>query len=152
MKDREAIDQELLDDIKEYGLQVMHVMADEEGPGFSYSIGLFKSYGHPEIIMVGLKQELAHTLINNMAYDIKEGKVFTPLEYEEDILDDFDCYLIEVDKSNYDAYVGQAQRYYKGDGFPLFQCVYPTVKGIYPWEDKWPESIKDLQPLLGPIK
>jgi len=152
MKDREIIDQELLDDIKEYGLQVLHVMADEEGPGFSYSIGLFKSYGHPEIIMIGLKQQLAHTLINNMAYDIKEGKVFTPFEYEAGILDDFDCYLIEVDKSNYDAYVGQAQRYYDGDGFPLLQCVYPTVKGIYPWEDEWPESVKDLQPLLGSIK
>jgi len=152
MKDREVIDQKLLNDIEEYGLQVLYVMEDDKGPGFSYSIGLFKTYGHPEIIMIGLKPELAHTLINNMAYDIKEGKVFTPLKYEAGILTNFNCYLIEVEKSNYDEYVGQAQQYYNGDEFPLLQCVYPTVKGIYPWADEWPESIKDLQPLLGPIK
>ncbi|MFA6084409.1 DUF4262 domain-containing protein [Mucilaginibacter sp.] len=144
-------EKKLEDDIKQYGLQVLHVLEDETGPGFTYSIGLFKSYGHPEIIMIGLKQDLAHTLINNMAYEIKEGKVYSPLNFEASILDDFDCYIIEVDKSNYDNYVCQAQNYYQGD-FPLIQCIYPTVKGIYPWEEEWPEEIKDLQPILGSIK
>jgi hypothetical protein len=138
-------------DIKELGLGVLHVLEDEDGPGFTYSIGLYKSYGHPEIIMVGLKQQLAHTLINNMAYDIKEGKVFVPLTFEADILDNFNCYIIEVNKANYDTYVGQAQNYYDGDDFPLIQCIYPTIKGIYPWEDEWPGDIKDLQPILGSI-
>jgi hypothetical protein len=141
----------LEDNIKQYGLQVQHVLEDETGPGFSYSVGLFKSYSHPEIIMVGLKQQLAHTLINNMAYDVKEGKIFAPLTFEPDILDDFNCYIIKVDKVNYSAYVGQAQNYYESDDFPLIQCIYPTVKGVYPWEDEWPEDIKDLQPILGPI-
>ena len=140
------------ENINLYGLQVQHVLEDEAGPAFSYSVGLFKSYGHPEIIMVGLKQQLAHTLINNMAHDIKEGKVFAPLTFAEDILDDFDCFIVEVDKVNYDNYVGQAQNYYGNDDFPLIQCIYPTVKGIYPWEDEWPEGIKDLQPILGAIK
>ncbi|RYU87246.1 DUF4262 domain-containing protein [Mucilaginibacter terrigena] len=143
--------QSLENNITQYGLQVQHVLEDELGPGFSYSVGLFKSYGHAEIIIVGLKQNLAHTLINNMANDIKEGKVFAALTYEEDIIDDFNCYIIEVDKENYDSYVGQAQNYYGGDDFPLIQCIYPTVQGIYPWEDKWPKEIKDLQPILGSI-
>jgi hypothetical protein len=151
MKDQAEIDRKLQDDIEEFGLQVMYVMEDDHGPDFSYSIGLFESYRHPEIIIVGLKQQLAHILINNMANDIKEGKVYVPLSYEADILDNFNCYIIEVEKLNYDNYVGQAQRYYEGDGFPLLQCIYPTVKGIYPWEDKWPESIKNLQAILGPI-
>ena len=142
----------LQENIDLYGLQVQHVLEDESCPGFSYSIGLFETYKHPEIIMVGLKQQLAHTLINNMAYDIKEGKAFIPFAFASDIIDDFDCYIIKVDKANYDSYVGQAQNYYGGDDFPLIQCIYPTVKGIYPWEDEWPEEIKDLQPILGVIK
>ena len=151
MPNREQLDTKLKNDVTKFGLQVMYVMEDETGPGFSYSIGLFESYQHPEIIMIGLKQELAHTLINNMAYDIKKGKIFSSLTFEAGILDDFKCYITEVEKSNYDNYVGQAQRYYKGDAFPLLQCVYPTVKGIYPWEAEWPESIKGLQPILGPV-
>jgi hypothetical protein len=144
-------DEKLLADIEKYGLQVMRVLADEAGPGFSYSIGLFESYKHPEIIIVGLKQELSHILINNMAEEIKNGKRYAPLNFYPDILDDFQCYFITVNCSNYDEYVGQAQRYYKGDDFPLLQCIYPTIKGIYPWQNDWPENIKGLQPILGEL-
>ena len=144
-------DKKLENDINQYGLQVLYVMGDDTGPGFSYSIGLFKSYGHPEIIIIGLKQQLAHTLINNMAYEIKQGKTFSPQTFEADIIDGFNCYIINADKVHYDAYVGQAQNYYGDDDFPLIQCIYPTVKGIFPWENEWPEEIKDLQPILGTI-
>jgi hypothetical protein len=146
------INQHLNDNITQYGLQVQHILEDDEGPGFSYSVGLFKNYSHPEIIIVGLKQQLAHTLINDMAHNVREGKVFTALTFDPDILEDFECYIIQVDKSNYDNYVGQAQNYYGGDNFPLIQCIYPTANGIYPWEAEWPEEIKDLQPILGSIK
>ncbi len=145
------IDQEVQENIDKFGLNVRHVLAENDSPPFSYSIGLVKSYNHPEIIIVGLKHQLAQILINNMAADIKKGKVFVPFKYEANILDDFNCYIIEVEKSNYDGYVGGAQRYYNGDEFALLQCIYPTVKGIYPWEDEWPESIKNLQPILGPL-
>ena len=148
---RAEVDKGVQNNIDKFGLNVRHVLEEGDLPPFAYSIGLFKSYGHPEIIMIGLKQQLAHTLINNMAYDIKEGKAFAPFIFEPDILDDFKCYFIDVEKSNYDGYVGGAQRYYDGDGFPLLQCIYPTVKGIYPWEDEWPEEIKNLQPILGPL-
>ncbi len=46
---------------------------------------------------------------------------------------------------------GKHKRYYGDDNFPLIQCVYPTVKGIFPWEKDWPENIKDLQAILGEI-
>lgn len=144
-------DNKLQENIDLYGLQVQHVLEDESGPAFSYSVGLFKTYGHAEIIMVGLKQKLAHLLINNMALDIKDGKVYKPQSFEAGILDDFDCYIIDVDKANYDAYVGQAQGYYQGDEFPLIQCIYPTVKGVFPWEEEWPDEIKNLQPILGTL-
>ncbi len=78
---RKQIDDKLAADIEKYGLQIMHVLAGETEPRFSYSIVLFKSYNHPEIIIIGLKQELSHILINNMAEDIKNGKVYVPLNF-----------------------------------------------------------------------
>jgi hypothetical protein len=148
---RKQIDEKLATDIEKYGLQVMHVFSNQDGSSFSYSIGLFKTYKHPEIIIIGLKQELSHILINNMAEDIKNGKVYVPLNFYPDILDGFECYIVEVDPNKYDEYIGQAQRYYKSDEFPAIQCIYPTIKGIFPWEKDWPENIKDLQPILGAI-
>ena len=38
--------------IDTYGLHVVKVMEDATGLGFSYSIGLYKTYNHPEIIII----------------------------------------------------------------------------------------------------
>jgi len=140
-----------LSDIEEHGLHVIHVLEDENGPGFTYSIGLFHNYQHPEIIMIGLKKDLAHILINNIAYDVKQGQTYKSGTYYSAILDNYECLMLEVDRKNYDEYVGQAIRFYKNNDFPLLQCVYPTIKGAYPWEDTWPEDIKYLQPILSNI-
>ncbi|WP_207421171.1 DUF4262 domain-containing protein [Desertivirga brevis] len=143
--------EKLLSNIEEYGLHVVHVLEDDKGPGFTYSIGLFHNYQHPEIIMIGLKKDLAHILINNIGFDLKEGRIYKGGTFYSDILDDYECLMIDVDAKYYDEYVGQAIRFYKNNNFPLLQCVYPTVKGVYPWEDSWPEDIRHLQPILGDI-
>ena len=95
---------------------------------------------------------MAHVLINNIGEDIKNGKIYSSKEFYDNILDDFKCFMTTVTKENYKNYVGYGLWYYKSDNFPLLQCIYPTVKGIYPWESEWPESIKNLQPILGECK
>lgn len=144
-------DKQLLSDVVEYGLHVLYVLEDDDGPGFGYSVGLYHNYKHPEIIVIGLTQELTHNIINDMASEIKAGKIYKVGEYASGILDGFDRYFLPVDKSNYREYVGYANWFYERHEFPLIQCVYPTTKGIYPWEEAWPDSIKNLQPLLCPI-
>lgn len=152
MKTRDEGDKKLLTDISIFGWHVVMVMGDEKGSGFGYSVGLYHSFGHPEIIIVGLNNELTHLLINNMGEDIKQGKVYSHGKFYPDILDNFECLMIEVDKEHYQEYAGYGLWYYQGDNFPLFQCVYPTVKGIYPWQKDWPENLKELQPILGSIE
>ena len=144
-------DRKVLSDISQYGLHIVHIIGEEELPPFSFSIGLFENYSHPEIIIIGLVQELTHSLINDIAHDIKKGKKFEALNYYPDILEGFDCYFIEVDIANYREYLGYANWYYNGDSFPAVQCIYPTTKGIYPWQEEWPDNIKGLQPILGKI-
>ena len=137
-----------VDDIRKYGLHVINVAEDTQGPEFAYSIGLFENYAHPEIIIVGLKQQLAHTLLNNMAYDIKSGSTFASGQFHENVLDDFLCYFGDVPKSKYKDYVGWASWFYEGDRFPLLQCVYPTITGKFPWEPDFPEETLWFCPLL----
>lgn len=139
------------DNIDQYGWHIVSVLADEEGPSFSYSIGLFESFGHPEVIFVGLKIELAQILINNIGYSIKEGLIYEHDQFYTDILDNYKCRMLKVDSSNYDAYVGQAQNYYNGP-FPLLQCIYPTINGIFPWDEEWPSNLRSVQPLLSESK
>lgn len=150
---KDESEQKVLDDIRHHGLHVINVWEDENGPGFCYSIGLFENYAHPEIIIIGLRPELAHTLLNNMAFDIKQGKTFTPGEFHEGVLDDFLCYFGEVPKFHHRDYVGWAHWFYGEDNFPLVQCIYPTVKGIFPWERDFPEdTIWNCPMLTSPPK
>ncbi len=60
------IDRKLLADIKEYGWHVIAVPEDEEGPAFAYSIGLFHSLQHAEVIVFGLDVRLMHEMINRI--------------------------------------------------------------------------------------
>lgn len=145
-------EKKLINDIKEYGWHVLNVF-DKNGtePEFAYSIGLYKTFQHPEIIIIGLRQELAHILINNIGEKIRAGGKYQPGLFYSDILDDYECFMLNVSKESYSEYVGYGIWYYDGDQFPLLQCIYPTLEGAYPWEKEWPEEIRTLQPMLGEI-
>lgn len=143
--------QKILHDINKFGWHVIKVLEDEDGPGFGYSIGLYETYKHPEIIIIGLKLDHIHSIINDIGESIKEGKNFTPLNFYSDLIEGFDCFFVQVKDEFYEQYVGQALCFYENNNFPLIQCIYPTVKGVYPWEKDWPEKIKNIQPVLGEI-
>jgi hypothetical protein len=139
----------VLSDIEQHGCHIIHVMEDEIGPGFSYSIGLFHTFKHPEIIFIGLNPELAQVLINNICSDIKKGKSFYGGQSYAEILDNFECRMIEAKKEFYDEHFGQAQDFYKSNDFPVLQCVYPTTSGVFPWDENAPEGFAEHQPILG---
>lgn len=147
-KARDEGEHQVISDIKKYGVHIVQVIEDEEHPSFAYTIGLFENYLHPEVIIIGLKHELTKILLNNIAHDVKNGKTYTTNEFHEGVLNDFLCYFGEVPKSEYKDYVGWATWFYKGDAFPLVQCVYPTVMGIFPWEKNFPEDTKFLAKMI----
>ncbi|MBC7933684.1 MAG: DUF4262 domain-containing protein [Rubrivivax sp.] len=60
----DASDKKLLSDIKTYGWHILKITPDEESPGFAFSVGLFHSYSHPEIVMFGLNLDTLHEFIN----------------------------------------------------------------------------------------
>lgn len=139
-------------DIKKYGVHIVHVLAEDEDPNFSYTIGLFEKYQKPEIIMIGQSQELHQLILNNIAYDYKEGRILTVGTLEDNILDDYQCMIVEVDKKHYEEYLGIGIDYYKGDKFPVMQIIWPTQSGMFPYDKEAPDGFKDWQPVLGKVK
>jgi len=141
-------EQKIVDDVKRYGVHIMQVFGDEEFPEFSYTIGLYESYKHPEVIIIGLKNDLSKVLLNNVNYDIKNGKEYLPGQFYNGVLDDFPCYFGTASPTNQDFPTGFANWYYKDKDFPLLQCVCPTVKGKFPWDEDFPEDARFYFPLL----
>ncbi len=138
----------VLGDIEEYGCHIIHVMEDGEYPRFSYSIGIEKNTRQPELIITGLKPELAHWMINEYNYRVKVGEVFDSNKYYQGFLADFDVVFKEVEKKHFAEYFGWARWFYKGDGFKVLQLVYPSTSGVWPWDPEAPDDFTWFMPSL----
>jgi len=57
-------DQKILQDIETYGCSVMHIAAEDELPPFAFSMGISKTSKAPEVLVIGLKQPVAHAIAN----------------------------------------------------------------------------------------
>lgn len=142
-------EQKVLDDIAQSGWHVVNVLEGEGHAPHAFSIGLYKTYGHPEVLVIGLAAELMHSVINIIGNDAKSGKANPIGAPYSGLLEGFDCVLLPVPEEAYREYVGFARWYYEGNDFPLVQCVWPTTQGIFPWEENAPSGFISWQPVLS---
>ncbi len=141
-------DREFVEGIEEHGWRVVLIPEDEDGPGFAYSVGLFRNFEHPEIIIFGLDLELMHGLINNMGEDVRNGSTFETGRRVEDVLEGYAVEFREVARRHHREYLGYAGWFYGGENFPAIQCVWPDMEGRFPDDPDASESLREAQPLL----
>ena len=141
-------EQKAIDNIEEYGCHVMHIFG-EDLPRFTYSVGIYGKTGQPEIIVMGLKRDVAHIIVNDYNEYVRDGKVYRPGEYYSDFLNGFDVTFVEVAKENYKEHFGWDIWYYGGTSFPVLQLIYPNMEGLWPWDDNVSDDFKWFQPVLG---
>lgn len=138
-----------LEDIEKHGCHILHVMEEDNYPRFTYSIGIEKTTNKPDLIITGLKRELAHWMINEYYRRITEGEVFEPMEFYQDFLEGFDITFVVVDKKHYEEYLGWGLWYNKGTSFNMLQLVFPSTSGVWPWNENASEDFTWFQPLLN---
>ena len=61
-------------DIELGGYTVAAIIADESGCDWAYSIGLHHSFGHPELLVVGLDAPLAGAIVEVLAEQVCAGR------------------------------------------------------------------------------
>ena len=126
-------ERKLLSDVETYGWHVIQVAEDDVGPGFSYSIGLYHTLRHPEMIVVGLSPESSHELINLVGEEIRGGRVFAAGGVYKGLLEAYAATFRAVPARQYASYLGFANRFYADRSFPVLQLVYPDREGRWPW-------------------
>jgi hypothetical protein len=146
-------DRKLLSDVASYGWHVPHIFADKDGPEYSFSVGLYLKFGHPELLVMGLPQPIAHQLINLAAGHIASGRVFRPRERTEDLTQGFACSFVPILVDYYQNYLGYDICFYRSlkRPFPALQLVWPDKQGRFPWESNYDESFFRLQKLLDVV-
>jgi hypothetical protein len=140
--------QKVRDDIQQYGWHVVLVTAEDDEPAFGYTVGLFHTFRHPEVILIGQKLETTHAILNNIGDEIKHGAVFDAGTESEAVLEGYSVALRQVGQQWYPEYLGIAMDFYEGEDFPVLQCVWPDRFHRYPWDPACHEKFRQLQPVL----
>ncbi len=152
-EERRKNDARIKADIAEYGCHVISVF-DPEGkiPSFSYSIGIQESCGAPEAIVIGVRSELGHFMVNEYKDQVRRnGRLARGVLYSG-FLKDFSIYVEPAKPDRHANYTLGCNRYYKDKRYEVVQLIYPTVSGVWPWQAGADEWFKTHQPMLGRVR
>lgn len=146
----DASEQKAHDDIATFGLHIISVTEEGDLPPFAYSIGIEKSLGLPELIVIGLNPSVAGNVLN-ACYDLmKDGTVFVPGTLIDGLLEgEFTCIVGAVDPEHLRPYMGWAVWFHQGTQFRALQIIYPSTLNIFPWEAEASDWFRGRQPLLS---
>jgi hypothetical protein len=136
-------------DIERVGVHVLHIFDPEgEDPDFSYSVGLWHTHHHPEVLIYGLKTDLRQSVINYINNEIKLGRSFRNGESAEGVLPGFSVYFQKLPLEQYRPHLGWARWFYDGNDFPAVQMLWPNTCGVYPWDEAAIDYLRWVQPVL----
>ncbi|HSG41345.1 MAG TPA: DUF4262 domain-containing protein [Thermoanaerobaculia bacterium] len=137
-------------DVEVFGWHLLLVTGDAGEPAFLFTIGLWESYRHPEIILfVPSKdpQDMAGNL-QVVVERIRQGATFQSEQVGDGLFGQFPGAFRPVVKTWYPLFLGTAMAYYDGDSFPTLQLFWPDPEGRFPWEEGFAAALLPFQPLL----
>lgn len=141
-------DDKIIEDVHNYGWSVIMIEATEYLPSFAYTIGLWRTYNHPEIISFGLTLKTLHAILNIAGENIKCGKQYEINTTYSDFFDKVQTHIISVDQQNIKDYFGYAIWFNNGLEFPAQQLVWTDRNDKFPWQDGYENEFIYRQPLL----
>ncbi len=142
-------DRAILGHIAEFGWSVIGIEEDDEGPSYSFSVGLYHTLGAPELLIVGQKPQTAQGLINHAGELLRNGQRFADGERRDGILGGYPAVFAAVDPRYYREYLGYATWLYRGCDFPVLQIVWPDRDGRFSWDADYPAELFWRQRVLG---
>jgi hypothetical protein len=144
----DRLGQQIRKNIRMHGWHVQHVLAAQTAPPFSYTIGLYRTHKHPELVILGLRHEIMDTMIRSVEERIAAGERFEDGARHDDILQGFDCLFRTVELRWYPDYFGRAIDFYRDKPFPVLQCLWPDREGRFPGDPKFDRQFLSVQPAL----
>lgn len=131
-----------------YGAAVLHIDGEGTRPSHAFSAGVWRRFGKPEVVVIGLPQEVAHTVVNTYVGRCGSGEKFLPGRLYEGFLNEQPVTFERVAKPYYPEFLASAMLLH-GHDFPALQLVLPTPEvGTFSWQQGAPAGFAKYQPLL----
>jgi hypothetical protein len=142
------LDVRTVEQVEEHGWSVVMVPADEEGPGFAYTIGLWHTHGAPELAVFGLDIRTMHELLNALGCEGAAGDTLRSDTERHGIIEERPLFLKTADLRWYREFFGRAISFYRRPPFPVLQVVWPDPAGRFLWQPGTDERYQESQPQL----
>jgi hypothetical protein len=135
-----------------WAVQGVFPTSSGDGPPFSYTVGLWKQFRHPELVITGLDPHQAQPLLNDIGTRVKGGTRFSPGARLDDVIAGrsgvaMPVMFIAVLEAHKDESLGVALRYYGSEPFEALQVLWPDTKGVLPVEPGFEEKFRSAQPV-----
>jgi hypothetical protein len=141
-------EQKFVQRIREYGWCGTHVMPDDNGPGFSYTTGLWLKFGFPEVILSSISREKAQETFWQICRELEAGRRFPVGEPTGEIFENAAAVLLPVSLARYQSHLGWSRWFYGNDTFECLQLVFPDRGGEFPWTHGSSKDFRAAQPDL----
>jgi len=147
----DATEQKVIDDVAQFGWHCVNILAEDGLGPYAFTIGLFQTYAHPEFIIFGLPGDVAHKILTIAAEFIRQGRPLDLSAPTDELIDNYPSVFVEVPQTQYYDHVGLCRWYYEGNSFPLYQIVWPSRSGHFPWHPEASAGFRAYQPVLGHV-
>jgi hypothetical protein len=142
-------DRKLLSDVETCGSHMVAIEKEDDCPEYIFTVGLYYSFEHPEIAIMGLPRDVMYQFLQDVVHQIQKGKRYSASELDHDLAS-FPIAFRDIDISRYRDYLGYAVWFYTNlpAPFPALQFVWPDKGGYFPWDEDYDKRFLSLQHLL----
>jgi len=145
----DRLDDELLARVRDAGYAVLAVFDPEEAaPPFTYTLGAWRSFSHPEVVVVGVEHDLGTLLVESCLERVQAGERFEPGRHYDGFLEELPVCFERVDLERYRDWFEPAHLVYQDGDFPMLQLVVPDGEGRWPWDPGVDRDFVTAQPVL----
>lgn len=142
-------DRVLLADIEKNGIQIVFDEDEEAQSSRAFTIGLWHTQKQPEIVVLGLPEELAERVLELVIDDIEDGVFCAAEQKREGIVHGYPVWFGKVTADQVRALLPEIAHAYGSADVPVLQLVYPDKQGRWPWDADVREGFRDAQPVLA---
>jgi Domain of unknown function (DUF4262) len=138
----------VLADVAERG---WHVAESPEGaaPVLCHTIGLFRSFDHPEVCVLGEPPAGAAEAVDRLAQRVLRGERLDPGMVLAEVIPGRPVTLVGISARQHPELLPLAVWYHGGLRFPAVQAVWPDSAGRFPWERWASRDLREGQPVLA---
>lgn len=131
--------------------QVLMIPGEGGATGFAYTVGLWKLYQHPEILVFSPSGDPSGVVgcLQAIAARIQRDEKFEAGQSYPNLFGTFAGAFRAIQPAWYAAHLGVAGEVYGGWSFPALQLLWPDEEGRFPGESLFSRALFPRQPLLN---